>query len=409
MVEGSDFPVSLRNQRRLSAVVIPMHIGEVARLEDNFWLWDHAAFAPGVLSNDERPALIVSFNNEKGRVAEAELRTAYEATTYVRQCFSGIEFLYLDLQGDNDVYIRDYSQRPPSEGFKAGPNNQFFETINRLRHLEGYLFLMETDCVPVRSGWLRELCCMVRQPRRFWIMGSAYRGVAHLDNDFARHINGNAIYAVGDDSFQDFVADIWRPRLRHVASQHDPRIAYDIFLEVMLTNGMHSKREYEWRLFQETAHLWIYTDFIQNRSSDADSRFFESYDLKGFLVEHPNTYILHGAVFSRAVSLLKLSGKEVAPANLGVGLTPSKTPSTRPDLSQKRGESIWSFVDSVRENERHLRDMEHLITALRREVVHLRGSFRPRADPRSVAGPQTAEPAAVATHHDWRDDLILDC
>ena len=121
--------------------------------------------------------------------------------------FRGVFFEYLDLTGDRDIYERDYKKPVGETGFKAGPNNQFFETMRRVSGYGKYSFLMETDCLPIRRGWLSRLQDIVAGSEPFWILGSAYRGQNQLSKTYLRHINGNAVYASGVPDFQEFLAD----------------------------------------------------------------------------------------------------------------------------------------------------------------------------------------------------------
>src|SRR3546814_20576151 len=60
--------------------------------------------------------------------------------------------------------------------------------------------LMETDCVPAKADWVTDLDAICsREP--FWIAGAFLHDLGAVNGDYAFHLNGNALYATGDQQF----------------------------------------------------------------------------------------------------------------------------------------------------------------------------------------------------------------
>lgn len=279
----------------LNAVVVPTHAGELDAIVGNMSVWAHPEYVPFVtLPQREAPQLVLMFNSSPEEQAREEIRHSYESNR-LGVHFAGLDFVSLDLHGERDRYERDYSTEIGEEGYKAGPNNQFFLAMRAARTYGRYSFLMETDCVPIRRGWLERLTALCRPPAAFWIMGSAYRGIDKLDPRFARHINGNAVYAAGEPQFQEFITSFWEPRLRHAVKNEDKRLAYDCILERSF-----SSPEF-WGVWQETAHRFQYTDFIQNLSGARDLEEAGPTLIARVRTNCPDTFVLHNANAAKVV------------------------------------------------------------------------------------------------------------
>lgn len=273
----------------LSAVVVPTRSGELDAIIGNLSVWAHPDYAPFVTPpGDDAPRLVFMFNSPPGEQARDRILRGYESN-HLSTHFDSVEVVSLDLTDERDRYERDYSAEVGDEGYKAGPNNQFLLAMRTAAEYGRYCFLMETDCAPVRRGWLERLTALCSHPASFWIMGSAYRGVDKLDPRFARHINGNAVYAAGDPEFQQFITDFWEPRLRHAVKSEDKRLAYDCILERAFNTG-----EF-WPIWQDTAHRFQYTDFIQNLSAAGDLLEDGAALVSRILESSPGTFVIHNS------------------------------------------------------------------------------------------------------------------
>ena len=217
----------------LAAVVVPTNRHEVPAIFENFRIWNDPAYAPltdaQMHGQGIRPLLAFVFND--ARTDESDIRTAFDLHGMERY-FSGLDITYLDLTGARDRYERDYNRDVGDEGFKAGPNNQFFLTMREAARFGTYVFQMETNCVPLAPGWVGAIDNAVRQAGPFWILGTRYYGVHPLEPAYVNHLNGNAIYAAGDDDFQTFLNSYWEPWTRKLVAGKDRRLAHDCILEI---------------------------------------------------------------------------------------------------------------------------------------------------------------------------------
>lgn len=296
--ERNIFPLVSRDEAleipALGSVFVPTNQSEVDAIVGNFSIWARKEYSP--LSSPratKTPRLVFGFNRHPGKEAIDRIEKAY-ADAKMGHFFSGIEFHAFDLEGEKDLYQRDYSAPIGKEGYKAGPNNQFLLVMRAAQPYGRYTFLMETDCVPTRSNWLGVLMEAAETSEPFFVMGSAYRGNEKLDPGFARHINGNAVYATGDPLFQTFLKDHWEPSLRSMIENSDRRLAYDCILEMSFEGGTNA-------LWRDNAHRFRYTNYIQNRSAKSDLAIpgFEAW--MQIREAHTGTYLLHNSAAASAV------------------------------------------------------------------------------------------------------------
>lgn len=290
--------------RPLGAVVVPSVASSQAQILANLAYWAQPEAAPMLWPRAHKPDLIFSFNNAASTEALWPSISEAFATHGLRRYFAALRFEQLELVGEADLYQTDYSRPAGAQGHKAGPNNQFFETMRRVRDVGRYVFYMEPDCVPIRPDWLGQLLDRLERSDA-WIVGSVYRGRGTLDRRFMRHLNGNAIYAVGDAEFQEFLVDL-EARLAGLLAE-DPRYAYDLALEVLITgascDAMATDDERAlWHYFQPIAHRFQATDFIQNISARIDIQEPDPSLLQTVRGDSPATYVIHNSVLARAMT-----------------------------------------------------------------------------------------------------------
>lgn len=275
----------------LGSIFVPTRIEERERILKNFFIWSQAEFLPTIEETDPVCRLVFVFNNEAARDIEEEIRQSF-FTHGMDRFFSKLEFIYLKLASDEDRYTSDYTKPVGSEGYKAGPNNQFFKAISALSDKGLYALLMETDCVPIRANWLSQLQKICTNHPPFWVLGSAYRGCAKLSSDFQHHINGNAIYAAGDPHFQEFANSIWLNYTKKFVEEKNPTLAYDCILDKLFSDK-NIQETVVWKVWQESAHKFHYTDYIQNISCAADAKNLDMNWFKSIRSESLNTYLVH--------------------------------------------------------------------------------------------------------------------
>jgi hypothetical protein len=288
-----DLDVAL-GKPQLGAVAVPMTFGEERSLITSFQRWSRPAAAPRYPTGSGYPVpLVAVLNSTRDAEFEDRVTTAFEESGLRPHSFSRIEFLYCELTADEDKYQRDYSKRAGAGGHKSGPNAQFFKSMELLARHGRYVFMMETDCIPVRPDWLSELERVVEGAEPFWILGSLYRGVDDINSKYRVHINGNAVYAVGDPEFQEFVAGVWKPAVARLVEKIKT-LAYDCALPLHFNEENLAPTGRKWQQYQQLAHRIRYTDFIQNHASVAELQRGEGYELEAIRNASPRTYIVHG-------------------------------------------------------------------------------------------------------------------
>jgi len=297
---------SYLSTRRLSALVIPATPQEIELLEQNFLLWDSALLVPSTYSDLElKPDLVVAFSSNEDLNLTKRILDFLDKTVYIKNCFAKVDVIYIELHEAVDYYERDYTKVVGKFGYKAGPNEQFFRTINRLAHLEGFIFYMETDCVPLRQGWLDAIRVLAEGDNESWVIGSYYRGVAQISRRFKFHLNGNALYQVGSANFIKFVNDVWQPNLYSLIENSDPTLAYDCLVSDLFNSAdPDSVNNPEWQIFQSIGHRFRGTSLIQNISASADRLLDSTSVIQQIFLDSPRTFLAHGCVFRDLVSKL---------------------------------------------------------------------------------------------------------
>ncbi|MBA3520484.1 MAG: hypothetical protein H0T75_23235, partial [Rhizobiales bacterium] len=214
--------------RRLEAVLCPLTPREVSRAVANLKLWTGPEFAP-YLSIPDTPSvdLVYVFNCSEDASLREQLESAFRDCQPLPQMFRQLKVEFLNLAGEDDLYIRVPNGPAPRYGYKAGPNLLFFGSLLKLRGYKGFAFLMETDCTPVQPGWVQLLDRTCKQKSDAWLIGSLYRGAGILGNNIRRHLNGNALYAVGNEDFWNFLDPSYLLWLESKVKHSDPNLAFD--------------------------------------------------------------------------------------------------------------------------------------------------------------------------------------
>ncbi len=152
--------------------------------------------------------------------------------------FGRVEIRFAGLAPERNHYVREAGACPPNEfGLKSGPNHLFFFMIQEVSPEYDCVLQMETDCIPIRAGWLKRFIEVQARHPEGWVIGSPYLG-PRLPRPWTNHLNGNAIYRTGSESFQNFVANFWKQRIDWSVKYIRPEMAFDCV----------------WEEFRQTAH-----------------------------------------------------------------------------------------------------------------------------------------------------------
>lgn len=272
------------HSQRLTHIVIPFHTSQVGRVEQNLRMWQQ--FPP--CGREGAPAapnggyhlVLYSSADSKKRTYIAELEGRLQAavanlTSNALGCFQSVEIHHANLSGSSDTYYK--GTRLMIEKLIVGRV--------KLQHSPQYVFYMEPDCYPIRTNWLNALDASTRWPNApFWMKGSIYRGynkgvyaTRHPPQYY--HINGNALYNVGDRQLKAWYIRHYRPYVQASSPRKDRSFDTDFWRFLNdLDNVM---------VARQVMHKFVYTDLVINYWKS-------SYSLAKLRESFPHTYLVHG-------------------------------------------------------------------------------------------------------------------
>jgi hypothetical protein len=281
----------------LTAIICPLTPRELPAALSNMAYWDK--MMPPLLELREpagaRPKLIFSFNGEPDANLSGPLMAQFERSPAVKGSFETIEVRFCRLPPEKDVYLREGEVGDAPFGRKAGPNWLFYETMRALRHEARFVFLMETDCQPVAPNWIKriERACMMNQDA--WIVGSHYCGASPLHWSIARHINGNALYNLGDPLFWEFLENRFWPWLNDYAVATMPDLAYDCAWETYLNRmEMEDAGSYDWVRVRDILQRFRLANFVVNVGGTAEQSGEYLFTREDIIKRFPGVAIVHG-------------------------------------------------------------------------------------------------------------------
>ncbi|MDV7391896.1 hypothetical protein RZS08_11100, partial [Arthrospira platensis SPKY1] len=148
-----------------------------------------------------------------------------------------IKFLACNLEDFEAIYIRDIpkdisTMTVPSHGLKTGPNLQFFRSLQQLLNSEEKytaVLLQEVDTIPLKNFWVDLINQDIQSLTDSLLIGSTYSGVSQLKPEQINHLNGNAVYCLGNPLFERFL-HLWEHLVLEV-SKKAPWKAYDTSTE----------------------------------------------------------------------------------------------------------------------------------------------------------------------------------
>lgn len=238
---------------RLTHVVIPFHPRQESRLIKNIDSWSR--YLPcdaqgGSRESAEKSVDLIFFvsTKEEESLEQRLLDHFAQLPEHVRACFRAVAVRGGGLEGDQNNYL-------------TGSRLQFEFMLDGGLGLAdpSYVLYMEPDLLPIRPKWLDALDELCRYPNDpFWIKGSTFRGSLSvmrtriIYNLF--HINGNAIYNLGDKGFRTFYHHMVRPYIK--ALYPDQSYDTDIFKFLLATSNYNYARLH--------AHQFQFTDSIRN-------------------------------------------------------------------------------------------------------------------------------------------------
>lgn len=279
----------------LTARELPLAI---ANLKD--WATRFGAHLPKAAAEAPAPPrLVFSFNCVETPEYRQALVDEFHSHALLSEMFSGIEVRFCDLPAEKDIYVRNSKELASPFGNKAGPNFLFYETMRGLKGEHDFVLLMETDCQPILAHWLQRLEKVCSQNEDAWVIGSHYRGASPLHWTLARHINGNALYHLGDPAFWEFLDGVlWPWMLKHI-SEVDADLAYDCAWETFLHRpDMQDPAHYDWMISRQLFDRFRISGAIVNIAGFAEQRGDYAWTRKDVLQRYPGAVMVHGPLAS---------------------------------------------------------------------------------------------------------------
>jgi hypothetical protein len=279
------------------AIVVPFTTIDFQKAVDGVRRWSILGDpCPGITVATQSPLHVLFWFNRDleqepllglGKLAQSAITHSLQP---VQHCISSVSFGSARLTDDEDPY-------------PFGASNMFYKLYvaesDPLRPFDYFLWA-EQDLTPVRSGWMDALIVEVALHQPFFVRGSIHRG-SNLDELVKRpseeawvtHINGNAIYSCHDTTFRAMVKACYNAR-----ASKGIHASFDLAIWMTFVSNHQNTRT--WKRYQNYAHKFQYTDFMQNHG----------YAFPGHVVAHvlersPSTYMIHGDPNSAGARLMK--------------------------------------------------------------------------------------------------------
>ena len=200
----------------------------------------------------------------------------------------------VELPAVDDRYVRDGERRVTNWrplGTKSGPNLQWLRTIENLAGEAGigWCLLLEPDTSPVSLCAADRVFALIQSHPKAWVIGAVpeettLRG---LDPRLHRHLNGVALYRVGEPQFVAFVEHVWKPSLLWLL-QSEPNAAFDVLTSPDVWPDLPRELAQAWA---KEAYRFVASTTLVNASATAPKRIS---DIAARAEADPQVWLLHG-------------------------------------------------------------------------------------------------------------------
>jgi hypothetical protein len=192
---------------------VPFTASEMDALELSLGLWTRVWPCRQPQLPAGRPDLMFAFNGNLSDARHGALRARLAqllSAPVLAACFGSVMVESAGLSQAEDVY----DKKRLAANWTVGPNNLFdFAVATAASHGYRYMMQLELDVLPIRRLWLEKLVCLAAEEVA-WVRGSPLlapcaRGTGQcteLGDAIKFHINGNALYAVGQPAFRRYLA-----------------------------------------------------------------------------------------------------------------------------------------------------------------------------------------------------------
>ncbi|WP_020210039.1 hypothetical protein [Gilvimarinus chinensis] len=278
----------------INAITIPVIRQEMKSLQE--WIKDCPT--PGM-----NVPIYLSIDKQWQEQEKRELLKVHNAS-HARDC--PLRFIDCGIEPSQSFYEKDksiegFDSNSYPYGKKSGPNIQFFRTLRKISSIQpniSGLLLLETDAHPILQNWAHEL-----NQRIQWLGNNVYIAgsrpvMAETIGPIKSHINGNALYNLGNTNFSNFL-DFWEETLIE-SVKLNPDIAYDVALEWSYhTFKSSNSNEFLKKIWdKESAHRYKrgcidISSYILNVSGCSDTE-QAKIQIENHLTQNRRTVILHG-------------------------------------------------------------------------------------------------------------------
>jgi hypothetical protein len=315
----------------IGSVLVPLIPRELDAAVANLKIWNHQDTAPSRRVDALKPVFIFCMNCGYDAAIEKMLTTAYEACPNVVASFSSMIVHFCDLPPEKDLYIRDGQGPAPEFGYKSGPNWMFYEAMRFAKRYGGYCLQIETDCRPIAAGWLDTLTDVARRSADKLIVGSPYRGQGQLWRAYARHINGNALYNVGDAAFWEWLDGLLWPWLCEVTGSTQPSLAYDCAWEAYIhREELDASDHLDWLKIRKYVDKFVASTQLVNIAGGVELRKEYIWTLRRIKEDFPEAVMIHGPFTTD-------SEQETSPVNIGALAAHAGCKRLSPDTAEIAG------------------------------------------------------------------------
>jgi hypothetical protein len=290
----------LMGLRRLECVAIPIIKKEVDTFLENLELWSKPKVSPSLYSRESGTTLHVfldgSYDQEVFDAISAKIAQLPELQSY----FSEFKITFFDFPDSVNFYRKG---TPGKVEFctKSGPNI-FFLSVMKHCHQYEYTFQMESDCIPLKAGWLDGADRLIKSDgENAWFHGPNYYGPTDIDSTYDLHINGNGIYATGNNEFQSFLDNEYQTLLKYIISTGVNHMAYDTVISFVVSGNSENVKRATGIDLRKFLPRYRFSDFILNLGGGVETNDSSSFNLLSILNDNQNTYLGHGRLFQKLV------------------------------------------------------------------------------------------------------------
>ncbi|MEM7006230.1 MAG: hypothetical protein AAF498_10145 [Pseudomonadota bacterium] len=284
---------SVLGLRKLGAVAVPLMPHELDGFLDRLETWVDPKLQPSLGPvNGVALHLFLACAEDKGM--RAKILATVKSLPWLARYFADFRVTFLQMAEEVDYYIKGTSLNVFCN--KSGPNLFWLMVMAGCRDY-AYVFQMEADCLPLRAGWLDALDrAIAYSTPGAWVIGTNYAGPTVASPTNAFHVNGNAIYATANRSFQDFLEKEFLDALAWLITNVSNNIAYDVAYAQGISqyDAVLEATGIDLRKFM---HRFVHTPIILNMGGSAELQPDSGIDLMAEVRKDKDAFLGHGRPF----------------------------------------------------------------------------------------------------------------